>query len=138
MVIRGLRQLKRTLNNIKDAEYQKTSAMALQELIDEGFEREVDPYGAKWKPRKDNEPHKILGKTGTMRRSIKPRIGRNQVRFRASARSRKGFPYPRVHQLGGKRHPRRRFLPDEGMPDKYGKRLKKVIWDRILGIWRRG
>lgn len=36
-------------------------------------------FGARWKPRKDNEPHPLLEKTGRMRRSFTQNLGNDYV-----------------------------------------------------------
>lgn len=117
------------------AEYHKVSAEVLLEQIEQGFDARRDPSGNKWRPRKGSYAHPMLEKTGAMRRSIYARAGRSEVRFGASARSRKGYPYPEVHQYGSKRVAQRQFLPEGELPRGYVTKLSAALWRKVRNRW---
>lgn len=68
---------------------------AAKEFVDRGFERQEDPFGNPWAPKKEPDGRPILqGKTGTLR---KWRIEyANSEGFKISSRA----PYAGVHQRG--------------------------------------
>lgn len=50
-------------------EVSRSMAAATLELIDRGFEKQQDPFGNPWKPKKEPDGRKILsGETGTLRK----------------------------------------------------------------------
>jgi len=47
--------------------------------VDKNFGSRGALFGSAWKPRKDNEPHPLLEKTGRMRRSFTQNLGNDYV-----------------------------------------------------------
>ncbi len=116
--VRGLEALKRRLDRLADPDLEGALAaigQALVEKVEQGFEREADPYGEPWKPlapstlekrRKKGRGAKILQDTGVMRRSLNWRLlGRDAVAV--------GFADRKAiwHQFGTDRIPARPMLP---------------------------
>lgn len=73
------------------------------------FETETAPDGTKWAPL--NEKYRdaksraglstmILQRSGRLKSSIHPVVSAHEVRIGTNVRSKTGFPYPIVHQLG--------------------------------------
>ena len=120
LTLRGLSAIKDRLKRLERRLDDPRTALAvvgadLMERVEEGFEREHDPYGLPWKPlapatlerrRKGGEGAKILQDTGVMRRSLNYRVvGRNAVAV--------GFADRKAawHQEGTDRIPARPMLP---------------------------
>jgi len=116
--VRGLEALKRRLERLAEPDLEGALAaigQALVEKVEQGFEREADPYGEPWKPlapstlekrRKKGRGAKILQDTGVMRRSLNWRLlGRDAVAV--------GFADRKAiwHQIGTDRIPARPMLP---------------------------
>jgi phage virion morphogenesis protein len=73
------------------------------------FETETAPDGTKWAPLsekyRDDKSRgglstMILQRSGRLKNSIHPVVSRNEVRIGTNVRTKTGFPYPIVHQLG--------------------------------------
>ena len=76
------------------------------ELVQEGFNKEQDPYGEAWKPRKhDKRGHRILDDSGTMKSSYSVDVASDGVAISNSA------PYSAYHQDGTTTMPQRRTVP---------------------------
>jgi phage gpG-like protein len=84
------------------------------------FDRQTEEKKGPWKPRKDNEKHKLLKKTGKMRSGFK---------FRSNS---KGFTiknavnYSGYHEEGGKHLPRR-----SAMDPAHSKEIDKIVENEI-------
>lgn len=105
-------------------------------LIDEGFERERDPYGVLWQPSKKSSG-KTLTKTGQLRQGLfvesDPRGRRVTVRITGTARR-----YGPIHQEGRGRMPQRRFMPDgQGLPPAWGREFTQAADDYFQRRWGR-
>jgi phage virion morphogenesis protein len=91
------------------------------------FETETAPDGTKWAPLSEKYRDAksraglstmILQRSGKLINSIHPVVGATEVRIGTNVRSKTGFPYPIVHQLGTDRAgrnkktviPKREFL----------------------------
>ncbi len=66
----------------------------LSEEFDRNFERKAF-FNKKWKPRKQKDRGSLLLQTGTLRRSIKAKRGKNSISFTSS------LPYADIHNSGG-------------------------------------
>ena len=82
--------------------------------FEQGFRREIDPYGKKWQPlssatiaykQRMGYPLKILTRTGRMRSSARYVLQGKAVKIIVD------FP-SRFHQSGTRRMPKRQILPD--------------------------
>lgn len=100
-------------------------------LIDEGFERQKDPYGTPWAPKKRPDGRRILhGPTGRLRgRWHKVYVGRRKYMVMP------GVAYAAPHQAPRRnRRPRRAMLPfgrNKKLPLRWRARLMKAA---ILGF----
>ena len=79
-------------------------ARSVSRQHDERFDRQQDPDGSPWRPRKDRKPHPILQETGALRRSVVVTARTEEIEVSASE------PYARFHQDGTTFLPKRRFL----------------------------
>lgn len=84
---------------------------------------ETNPYGVKWKERKDNLPHPILTKTGKMKAAYKSYPQKNGVLITNTA------AYSGFHDLGTSSIPQRLMLPtiQKGLPEVWFKLLSKRV-----------
>lgn len=91
------------------------------ELVREGFERETDPYGARWAALKYRSG-RILQDTGRLRSSFKvSRVNRRGFRVSASV------SHASYHQTGTSRGlVPRRMVPHAGLPARWRSRLRDV------------
>lgn len=100
------------------------------ELVREGFEKQSDPYGSRWKP--TLRGGRILQDSGRLRNSFHRRmVSSNEVRIGSSV------SYGRYHQGGTRRMVRRAMVPFRGMPKKWEKRLAEVArlaWKSSVGF----
>ncbi|NBC17447.1 MAG: hypothetical protein GVY18_09070 [Bacteroidetes bacterium] len=120
-----------------DAVLRTISANLAEEAINltrEGFEREADPYGKTWAPRKtaDNAGSNLLVRTGAMRNSW--HVGSVQpMRFTIVS----GVEYADYHQNGTRVMPSRMMVPHESdVPPRWKDAFDEVvveIFERELG-----
>lgn len=90
------------------------------ELVREGFERESDPYGAKWAGLKSRSG-RILQDTGGLRTSFH-RKSLSDTETTVGA----GKSYARYHQDGTKRMPARKMVPDGDIPGEWRSRINEI------------
>ena len=90
------------------------------ELVREGFERESDPYGAKWASLKTRSG-RILQDTGGLRSSFH----RNQLSATQDTVG-AGKDYARYHQSGTSRMPARKMVPDGDIPGEWRSRINEI------------
>lgn len=90
------------------------------ELVREGFDKERDPYGAKWKPLK-RRSGRILQDTGRLKASWHRRSVTAQRAVIGSA-----VGYARFHQSGTDRMPARRMVPSGKLPASWRKQIHAV------------
>lgn len=113
----------------------KVARKRLAERVDKGFDKSIDPYGARWADitHRDGKP---LVDTGNLRRSIRSRTINNKkggrIVFFENTR------YGKYHQNGTRRIRKRAFLPDErGLPESWSKiirsELRKRLGNKIAG-----
>lgn len=113
------------INNILNDLYRHKSDIesVISNSIQELFEQESDPYGAKWKPRKDTFKHPILNKTGLMKSSItyiSKLYGGIMI-----VEEQDNTEYGKWHQFGTSKMPSRKFL---GMSTNMINELQRVIY----------
>jgi phage virion morphogenesis protein len=103
-----------------------------------GFEGERDPYGKAWQKRKATKGRRVGGKllrdTARMMNSITPRpFGVSAIRVTSNVQ------YAAVHNYGGKRMPKRQFLPDNanGLGPIWGPAFEKVAEQVLKDTVRR-
>lgn len=99
----------------------------------EGFRKETDPYGKKWKPlspatiaakERKNYPRNILVASGNMKRKLKITVKRKSVRIQI------GFP-SRFHQRGTPRIPQRKIIPENQIPKRDLRNIQDIIIDYL-------
>lgn len=90
------------------------------ELVREGFERESDPYGAKWAGLKSRSG-RILQDTGGLRSSF-----HRKALSETSTTVGAGKSYARYHQDGTKRMPARKMVPDGDIPGEWRSRINEI------------
>jgi hypothetical protein len=87
--------------------------------------KEQDPYNKKWAPRKDNEPHPILYKTGKLYKSYKAYPRKDGTLLTNTSY------YMIYHQDGTSNMVPRKLLPGKVLPDSFilliKKRIEKII-----------
>lgn len=100
---------------------------AWKRLVDERFEREVDPWGVPWKKRRDNaDPgRKVLHKRGDLQGQVIPDVGPDygQIGVEATAGPAK---YARIHNEGGEIQPRQKKALKFKVPG-FGARLAAKV-----------
>lgn len=120
----GLDQLIRKLQRASDpAVLRSIMAVVAEEAIDlvkEGFDKERDPYGAKWQPLK-RRAGRILQDTGRLKASWHRR---SVTATRAVIGSAAG--YAKFHQFGTRRMPARRMVPSGKLPGLWRKAIHEA------------
>lgn len=101
-------------------------------LIQEGFDKRVEPRGRAWEPRRRSYPWPILEKTGRMRESFTVNARGPNISVENDAVGDQGQPYPLFHQKGwttaaGTRAPARQVMPISSMPAVWKNRLDRVV-----------
>lgn len=103
----------------------KALGVEIIRLINDGFEAERNPYGAKWK--KIKRDGRILQKTGAMRASFKVRYLAKAVSVFAS------LNYANFHQFGTRNMVRREMVPMRGLPRLWRRDLDETV-DEFLAL----
>ena len=97
--------------------------------VDQGFNKESDPYGKPWEKKAKPDGRKILtGKTRKLRRSIKV-----SPKARGGLKMITKVPYASFHETGTSRMPARPFFPDKqrGLPQKWVKQYSRIAKSEI-------
>jgi phage gpG-like protein len=103
-------------------------------LIKDGFRREADPYGGRWKPKKIADGRKVLsGKTSRLKGG-----------WHVASADRRGFvvapavDYATYHQSGTRKMAARPMLPDgRGIPDSWQDAWEGIISDVLSHHFRK-
>ncbi len=113
----------------------------LYNVIDEAFENEKAPFGSPWHPlkastlkRKKNK--KILQESGKLIDSLYYRVENDGVIIGVNA-TKRGFPYPIVHQFGTNRAGKKRnitILPRPFFPIDKEYKLNEEVLKNILSL----
>lgn len=116
------------INAIEDTEplFQAIAQMADRKLQDTQSAGQ-NPYGATWEPLKTGEPS-FLRKTNDLESS------RNWESSRKSAKIGFGAHYAKFHQSGTSKMPRRRLVPDEGLPGDWEDEVNDLAEEWTNGI----
>lgn len=97
-------------------------------LVAEGFGRQSDPYGRRWKPKRraDGRPT-LRGKTGKLVQWRKAFVNQHGYRITSQA------PYAKFHQSGTTRMVARKMTPDTGrpLPQRWVKALREPYLARM-------
>lgn len=105
----------------------RESADALTAKIQRGFDAGTDPYDATWAAKKDGSASH-LEESGAMRAGTKATpLGRAGIALEAP-------PPANFHQSGTSRMPRRRVLPDSGLPASW----RAILQDVYSRLMRKG
>lgn len=113
---------------------------ALEEIGDyfvkraeEGFRKEVDPYGTKWSPlspatiadkQRKGYPKAILTRTRKMRSQVTSVVIGKSVKITV--------PFPsQFHQRGTKKMPQRQILPDSALSTRDERNIKDIFIDYL-------
>lgn len=96
------------------------------------FDRERNPYGVRWRPKKKPDGRKTLrGPTGRLRRFHKITV--NQYGYRVGSEA----PYLRYHQKGTSRMVARKVIPDEQrIPGELTREFKRIYAKRMRRVLR--
>lgn len=100
-------------------------------LIEEGFRREMTPYGQKWRPKQKPNGKQILVDSGSMRGGFRARVGLGRFSIRNSE------PYTGVHQNGSRKKniPKRQMWPTPSrLPVKYIRAYTSIFQKRSFAI----
>lgn len=103
----------------------------VKELIQQGFEKESDPYGNKWAAWKgdyQSKTGKILDNTNNMKNSFTVNTrGHSMLYIRNS------MPYSGYHQHGTKKMVARLIMPKDGgpLPDNWKEELDNLVFIKI-------
>jgi phage gpG-like protein len=97
-------------------------------FLQEPFIRGTDPYGRPFLPVKSRHGlSRPLVLTGAMRDSLNAyRISGSSVEFETT-----NIPYASYHQFGTEKIPRRQFLPDVELNDRWIRVIESVLLDAI-------
>lgn len=106
---------------------------AIQTLGDDWTERlkrthqqAEDPYGQRWKPRKNQHPHPPLIKSGRMLGSYSSKANKKSITISNNA------SYSSYHDQGTKTIDKRPLLPDDrGVPEEWIDDAEKAIDDML-------
>ena len=126
-------QLRHLAKKLDDpSELMANIAETLHTLTDEAFEFERAPNGTQWadlKPAtwKRKRTKKKLYESGRLQGSLYASSGKNEDIVGVNAVSKKGYPYPAVHQFGSKRVPARPFLPIDADGDMYEEVVEEIV-----------
>jgi len=102
--------------------------LTVESLIDEGFERETDPTGHPWAPRKPpTGGWPLLQLTRKMFRSFIVAVSSRKVVVKNTALSAQGRPYPLFHQRGTRKMQARRMVPSKGMPSRWRAEIDRAV-----------
>jgi hypothetical protein len=100
------------------------------ELIKDGFAKETDPYGNRWKDKRHPDGRKILhGKTGELRAGFRKKEA-SADRYQIT----NPVPYASAHQAPrGSSRAQRMMVPDEqkGMPSAWFDALQEISLDSL-------
>lgn len=102
-------------------------------LIEQGIQRQTDPYGTPWRPRKSGKNIRRLpvlrNLIGTFSRSLR---GRQTVLVQSSD------THAALHQHGTKRLPKRLIVPEtsRGLPKRWDEAFRKVAYKRLARYFR--
>ena len=120
--------LTRALDRISSQSFERGLVRGVAELaltfIQDEFEGEKDPYERAWKPLAYRRG-KILEKTGTLRSSFTVAFGERSFTISNTA------SYAGFHQAGTKRMPKRRILPDLGVPRRWREGFNLFIDEKV-------
>lgn len=108
----------------KRAIAERVAAEALV-LVEEGFQKEQAPNGARWAPLK-YRVGKILTKTGKLRGSFKSSTAGRQIRITSRVK------YAGFHQSGTSRMVARPMLPGGSLPRRWDRRLTREAEQVLL------
>ncbi len=102
--------------------------LTVESLIDEGFERETDPTGHPWAPRKPpTGGWPLLQKTLKMFKSFQVFEYPRKIVVKNFALSKEGRPYPLFHQFGTRKMKARRMAPVRGLPSRWRAELDRAV-----------
>lgn len=156
--IKGLEELKKKLSKLSQvvspAQMKKsmnTVGNMMQNVVEESFETQSDPWGKKWEELKEptkkakSRKHKsnnILRREGDLADKWKVEADASSVTLSGNAKSDKGYAYGTVHQWGSSKDSgrgsgieARPFLPvdeDGVLEEKLEKNIQKVIHNKLL------
>lgn len=102
--------------------------LTVESLVEEGFERETDPTGHRWAPRKPpTGGWPLLQLTRKMIKSFLVAVSGRKIVVRNTALSKEGRPYPIFHQFGTRKMQARRMAPSRGLPSRWKAEIDRAV-----------